>query len=69
MGKTGYTDEDIVATLEKVGAGPMLARLTEGIQTAVTEKDATFSSGERQLMQLDGRYAQRQEVQKTVGGA
>lgn len=146
MGKTGYRDEEIVAALEKVGAGPMLARLAEGIQTAVTEKGAAFSSGELQLiafartlianpkilildeatshidteteeiiqramevlkegrttfiiahrlstiqhadqilvleagkivergthdqlMQLDGRYAQMQEVQKTVGGA
>lgn len=50
MGKAGYRDEEIVAALEKVGAGPMLARLTEGIQTPVTEKGAAFSSGERQLI-------------------
>lgn len=42
--------EAIVEALEKVGAGPMLARLTKGIDEPVVEKGAAFSSGERQLI-------------------
>ncbi|HEL9637560.1 TPA: ABC transporter ATP-binding protein, partial [Streptococcus suis] len=40
----------IMQALEKVGAGPMLARLEHGIDEPVFEKGSTFSSGERQLI-------------------
>ncbi|MCK4043643.1 ABC transporter ATP-binding protein [Streptococcus suis] len=40
----------IMQALEKVGAGPMLARLEKGIDEPVFEKGSTFSSGERQLI-------------------
>ncbi|HEM5997159.1 TPA: ABC transporter ATP-binding protein [Streptococcus suis] len=44
-------DRDAVLdALEKVGAGPMLARLEKGIDEPVVEKGSTFSSGERQLI-------------------
>lgn len=40
----------VIGALEKVGAGPMLARLEQGIDEPVFEKGSTFSSGERQLI-------------------
>ncbi|HEM4550492.1 TPA: ABC transporter ATP-binding protein [Streptococcus suis] len=40
----------VIEALEKVGAGPMLARLEHGIDEPVFEKGSTFSSGERQLI-------------------
>ncbi|HFI0130454.1 TPA: ABC transporter ATP-binding protein [Streptococcus suis] len=44
-------DRDAVLdALEKVGAGPVLARLEKGIDEPVVEKGSTFSSGERQLI-------------------
>ncbi|BBA93058.1 ABC transporter ATP-binding protein [Streptococcus ruminantium] len=42
--------EKILQALEKVGAGPMLARLDRGIDEPVVEKGSAFSSGERQLI-------------------
>ncbi|HEM3696381.1 TPA: ABC transporter ATP-binding protein [Streptococcus suis] len=42
--------EVVLDALEKVGAGPMLARLEKGIDEPVVEKGSTFSSGERQLI-------------------
>lgn len=42
--------EKILQALEKVGAGPMLARLDKGIDEPVVEKGSAFSSGERQLI-------------------
>ncbi|HFI0042506.1 TPA: ABC transporter ATP-binding protein [Streptococcus suis] len=42
--------EAVLDALEKVGAGPMLARLEKGIDEPVVEKGSTFSSGERQLI-------------------
>lgn len=50
MNWEGARDEDIRVALEKVGAGPMLARLEKGIHEPVVEKGAAFSSGERQLI-------------------
>ncbi|MGV3030455.1 ABC transporter ATP-binding protein [Streptococcus suis] len=42
--------ERVCQALEKVGAGPMLARLEKGIDEPVVEKGSAFSSGERQLI-------------------
>lgn len=42
--------EAILESLKKVGAGPMLARLSKGMDEPVVEKGAAFSSGERQLI-------------------
>lgn len=50
MDKEGYSESEIIAALEKVGAGDMLARLDKGIYEPVVEKGAAFSSGERQLI-------------------
>ncbi len=45
-----FSDEEIIAALEKVGAGEMLAKLERGIDEIVVEKGAAFSSGEHQLI-------------------
>lgn len=50
MDKGGYSSEEIIAVLEKVGASDMLARLERGIDEPVVEKGSAFSSGERQLI-------------------
>lgn len=50
MDKDDYSEEEIIAALEKVGAGDMLARLEKGIHEPVVEKGASFSCGERQLI-------------------
>ncbi len=50
MDKGGYSSEEIIAVLEKVGASDMLARLEKGIDEPVVEKGSAFSSGERQLI-------------------
>ncbi|MDV6001682.1 UNVERIFIED_CONTAM: ABC transporter ATP-binding protein [Streptococcus canis] len=50
MGNQAYSDQDVIEALEKVGAGPMIARLEKGIYEPVYEKGASYSSGERQLI-------------------
>ncbi|MGG6832469.1 UNVERIFIED_CONTAM: ABC transporter ATP-binding protein [Streptococcus canis] len=50
MGNQAYSDQDVIEALEKVGAGPMIARLEKGIHEPVYEKGASYSSGERQLI-------------------
>ncbi|MGT2756902.1 ABC transporter ATP-binding protein [Streptococcus ovuberis] len=40
----------VLEALKKVGAGPMIERLTNGIDEPVVEKGNAFSSGERQLI-------------------
>ncbi|HEM5073790.1 TPA: ABC transporter ATP-binding protein [Streptococcus suis] len=50
MDKEKMDRQAVIEALEKVGAGPMLARLEHGIDEPVFEKGSTFSSGERQLI-------------------
>ncbi|MDW8777817.1 ABC transporter ATP-binding protein [Streptococcus suis] len=50
MDKEKMDRQAVIEALEKVGAGPMLARLEQGINEPVFEKGSTFSSGERQLI-------------------
>ncbi|MEK0400052.1 ABC transporter ATP-binding protein [Streptococcus suis] len=50
MDKEKMDRQAVIEALEKVGAGPMLARLEQGIDEPVFEKGSTFSSGERQLI-------------------
>lgn len=50
MENKDLTDEAILASLQKVGAGDMLSRLEKGIHEPVVEKGSAFSSGERQLI-------------------
>lgn len=50
MDNDQFSEAEIVAALEKVGAGDMLKRLEKGIYEPVVEKGSAFSSGERQLI-------------------
>ena len=50
MDNDQFSEAEIVAALEKVGAGDMLKRLEKGIYKPVVEKGSAFSSGERQLI-------------------
>ena len=44
MDKEDYGPEEIIAALEKVGAGDMLARLDKGIDEPVVEKGAASTT-------------------------
>ena len=50
MSRSGINREKVLESLEKVGAGDLLARCKEGIDEHVKDKGAAFSSGERQLI-------------------
>lgn len=50
MENKDLSDQAILESLKKVGAGDMLARLDKGIHEPVVEKGSAFSSGERQLI-------------------
>ena len=50
MDNDQFSEAEIIAALEKVGAGEMLRRLEKGIYEPVVEKGSAFSSGERQLI-------------------
>jgi ATP-binding cassette subfamily B multidrug efflux pump len=50
LGNEEITDASVTAALKEVGLGPLLETLTEGIKTNVTERGATFSVGQRQLI-------------------
>lgn len=50
MENPDISDQDIIDSLEKVGAGHLLSRLEKGIEEEVVERGAAFSSGERQLI-------------------
>ena len=50
MSHSGINREKVLESLEKVGAGDLLARCKEGIDEHVKDKGAAFSSGERQLI-------------------
>lgn len=44
------TEEEVLKALEDVGAGPLMARLSDGIHSELAERGATLSLGERQLI-------------------
>lgn len=50
LGRQGYTAEDIRAACEFVGADRFINKLADGYDSKVTERGATFSSGEKQLL-------------------
>ncbi|MBM7837760.1 ATP-binding cassette subfamily B protein [Alkalihalobacillus xiaoxiensis] len=50
LGREGFTDEDIRAACEFVGADRFIEKLAGGYHAPVTERGATFSSGEKQLL-------------------
>lgn len=52
IGDPHAADEDIARVLERVGLGPLLARLPEGLDTLVDEEGLRFSGGERHRIAL-----------------
>ena len=50
LGTEGISREGVRAALEEVRLGAMLASLSDGLETAVTERGATYSVGQRQLI-------------------
>jgi ATP-binding cassette, subfamily B, multidrug efflux pump len=50
LGNTSITDADIRRALDAVHASRFIDRLPEGMNTPVTERGATFSSGQKQLL-------------------
>lgn len=52
VGNPHASDEDIARVLERVGLGPLLARLPEGLDTLVDEEGLRFSGGERHRIAL-----------------
>lgn len=52
IGDPHAADEDIARVLERVGLGPLLTRLPEGLDTLVDEEGLRFSGGERHRIAL-----------------
>jgi ATP-binding cassette subfamily B protein len=50
LGHPSITDEDVRRALDAVHASRFVDRLPQGIHTPVTERGATFSSGQKQLL-------------------
>jgi ATP-binding cassette subfamily B protein len=50
LGRPGIDDARVRWALEQVQAGPLLARLPQGIDTVIGERGAGLSTGERQLV-------------------
>jgi ATP-binding cassette subfamily B protein len=46
------TDEEVAATVERVGLDELISRLPDGLDTYVHERGQTLSTGERQLLAL-----------------
>lgn len=49
-GKPDATDDEIASVLERLGCGDLLEALPDGLATAVGERGATLSAGQRQLV-------------------
>jgi ATP-binding cassette subfamily B protein len=50
LGDEDISRERVIAALREVGLGSLLDSLAEGVETNVTERGATFSVGQRQLI-------------------
>jgi len=50
LGDEHITRSQVEAALREVGLGPLLDSLPQGVETSVTERGATFSVGQRQLV-------------------
>ncbi|HEV3218627.1 MAG TPA: ABC transporter ATP-binding protein [Candidatus Acidoferrales bacterium] len=50
LGTEGITREKVESSLREVGLGPLIDSLPQGIETGITERGATLSVGQRQLV-------------------
>jgi ATP-binding cassette subfamily B protein len=50
LGTEGITREKVESSLREVGLGPLIDSLAKGIETGITERGATLSVGQRQLV-------------------
>jgi ATP-binding cassette, subfamily B, multidrug efflux pump len=50
LGNPAIGDDDVRRALDAVHASPFVDRLSQGVNTAVTERGATLSSGQKQLL-------------------
>jgi ATP-binding cassette subfamily B protein len=50
LGTEGITRAQVESALREVGLGPLLQSLSRGVETEITERGATLSVGQRQLV-------------------
>lgn len=62
LGTPGITDEQVERALREVGLGPWLDSLPQGIRTPLTERAATISVGQRQLISFARALAHQPEI-------
>jgi ATP-binding cassette, subfamily B, multidrug efflux pump len=62
LGHPSITDEDVRRALDAVHASRFVDRLPQGVETTVTERGATFSSGQKQLLSFARALAFNPEV-------
>jgi ATP-binding cassette subfamily B protein len=56
------TDEEVLAAVEAVGLGDLVARLPDGLDTYVHERGTSLSAGERQLVALGRAFLAQPRV-------
>jgi ATP-binding cassette subfamily B protein len=62
LGTEGIDSARVGAALREVGLGPWIDKLPNGIATPVSERGATFSVGQRQLISFARALAHRPEI-------
>ena len=62
LGSPGAADDELLAALAAVGLDGLLARLPEGLDTAVGERGRALSGGERQRLAIARALLRRPEV-------
>ncbi|MDP6868709.1 MAG: ABC transporter ATP-binding protein [Acidimicrobiales bacterium] len=56
------THAEVVAACQAVGLGPLLGRMSDGVDTPIHERGASLSAGERQLVALARAFLARPRV-------